>query len=69
MLITIYGMIYTTNSTTSTLSLRKQAELRKVEGGPKIYIFLTLPSSEQAAQSSHEKRGKHGNGMKTLLLH
>ena len=62
-------MIYTTNSTTSTLSLRKQAELRKMEGGPKKYIFLTLPSSDQAALSSHGKHGKHGNGMETLLLH
>ena len=40
-----------------------------------LKIFLTLPNSDRAAQSSHWKRGKHGkylssyNGMEMLLLH
>ena len=31
-----------------------------IRTGPKIYILLTLPNSDQAARSSHGKRGKHG---------
>ena len=42
-----------------------------ITAGPKIYIYLTLPNSDRADQSSHGKRGKHlcfCNGMETLFV-